>query len=1117
MTTERVRTGNTEPIEVYVTNRRSEPLTGLTSIYVRIRRVSDGYYLDWNDDTFKNTGWTTLNQICTQVDATNFPGLYNVTGGWDTSAITNETPDDDYQVLTLESPVDEAVVPAPATIRLGQWVDQIDEIWDKLPTNYIMGSSVQSDKDDELDAILADTAAIQPLVDVAVSSRESEASAASRAATNQGEHDTTQAAITALNNPTPANIADAVWDEVAADHVAAGSVGQLQNYLDAFISTRAAPGVAMNLVTDAVNAGSLSSTAVAELADGIWDELIAGHLAAGTTGKALVDGAAAGSPDPVPIAQAVWDRQASAHVAAGSMGELQNNCDVDISTRAVPGDAMDLVAAAVDSTSLDVTAVAEIVDGVWDEALSGHVVAGSTGEALGRVDVVVSSRAVPGDAMDLVADAVDASAVATSGAEEISDVVWDELLSGHTIVGSAGEAQARLDAAVSSRAAPGNQMALTAVAEGALVDATWDEPTAGHTAAGSTGKALTDASATTSPATIAAAVWDASTVSHVLPGSMGLYQGRLDQPISTRAAPGDLMGLQNDALTAAALATSAAHEIRDAILSDSTPFQGARIDAAISSRAVAGDAMDLVTDAVDSGSLASSAVDEIVDQTWREAVADHSGVAGSTAEELTNAATSVSPGAIADAVWDELLSGHTVGGSAGEALGRVDVTVSSRAAPGASMDLVTNAVDAAALAADAVTEIQTAILSDATPFAGGNLDAAVSSRAVAGDDMGLTAGAVDLILDEALSGHTTLGTVGKALNNVDAQVSTRAAPGDDMGVTAGGVADVADGVWDEPLAGHVSSGSAGRKLNDLTVPPTVGDVADAVWDEALAGHAGAGSAGEAQARLDAAVTTRAAPGDDMGLISAAILAAADQVWEENLAAHSGTGGSTAEALARTEAAQVAAAVWDAALASYDTGGTFGGAINACCATAAGASQVTINIQDLSSNPVQGAQVDFYDATNTTFLTRHFTDINGQVVVAIDDGTYAVRIWASGYAFTVPETLVVSGDGSATFQGQSFLSPTAPSGPDKCVIYGQVLDAGGAPVVGAEVDANAVTPQAGGGYIIGPQIASTITDAAGYFELELLRNIEVNFVIDDADINVIKTVPDAPNQWYTSWA
>lgn len=1031
------RTGEVELIRVYAVDGDSQPLTGLTDLYVRLERASDGFFLDWNDYTWKGSGWTTLNQLLAELDATNLPGLYSVPGGFNHTTATNENANDIYTVYAVQTPGTNARLPGPGSFRVGYWVDQI---FADLPPAI---------SDDVWEDALGDHSG--------VSGSTAEALAA---------------AATAGAGSDPVVIAQAVWNRAAGLHTAAGSMGELQNNCDVDTSSRAAPGDAMDLITGAVNSDAVDATGANEIRDAI-----------------LSDGT------PFPGAR----------------------IDAAITTRAAPGDPMDLVVDALDAGSLAASAVAEIADGVLDEALSGHLTAGTAGAALARVDVAVSSRAAPGDAMDLITDAVDAAAVATSGATELAGAVWNALTATYAGVGTMGEAQGRLDAAVSSRAAPGAAMTLTPTERANTVDAVWDEATAGHTAAGSTGKALTDASAVTSPAAIADAVWDEALVGHTLAGSAGQAQGRLDQTVSSRAAPGDLMGLTNDAITSAKLATSAVNEIRDSILSDSTPFQGARIDAAVSSRAVAGDAMDLVADAVDAAALASSAVAEIADGVWLETLADHSGSVGSTAEALANAAASVSPAAIADAVWDEAISGHVAVGSTGAYLGRVDATVSSRAAPGAAMDLVGDAVDASALAASAVSEIQAAILSDATPFPGANVDAAVSSRAAPGADMGLTAGAVDAILDEPLAGHTTLGTAGKALNNVDAQVSTRAAPGDDMGLTSAGANLAADRVWDEILSGHVGTGSTGRKLSDLTVPPSAAVIADQVWDEALAGHAGVGSAGEAQARLDAAISSRAAPGDDMGLSAGGANAAADQVWQETLADHSGVVGSTAEALSQTSAAQVGAAVWDALLASHDTPATFGHAINTCCATSSGASQVTINVQDLSSNPVQGAQVDIFDASNTTFLSRYFTDVAGQVDIAIDDGTYAVRIWASGYAFTVPETLVVAGDGSATFQGQSFLSPSAPSGPDKCVIFGQVLDIGGSPVVGAEVDAYATTPQIGGGYIIGPQIASTITNTQGYFELELLRNATINFKIDDADVDEIKTVPDAPSQWYTTWA
>lgn len=62
-------------------------------------------------------------------------------------------------------------------------------------------------------------------LDASVSSRQSEADAATRAATNQSEHDASQAAIAALSIPTASEIADSVWNETLADHLTAGSTG----------------------------------------------------------------------------------------------------------------------------------------------------------------------------------------------------------------------------------------------------------------------------------------------------------------------------------------------------------------------------------------------------------------------------------------------------------------------------------------------------------------------------------------------------------------------------------------------------------------------------------------------------------------------------------------------------------------------------------------------------------------------------------------------------------------------------------------------------------------------------------------------------------------------------
>jgi len=76
--------------------------------------------------------------------------------------------------------------------------------------------------------------------------------------------------------------------------------------------------------------GDLLTTA--NVADAVWDVLAAAHNQAGTMGELLNNGAAGGGPSAASIADAVWDEQASGHVQAGSMGLLQARLDAAVSS-----------------------------------------------------------------------------------------------------------------------------------------------------------------------------------------------------------------------------------------------------------------------------------------------------------------------------------------------------------------------------------------------------------------------------------------------------------------------------------------------------------------------------------------------------------------------------------------------------------------------------------------------------------------------------------------------------------------------------------------------------------------------------------------------------------------
>ena len=128
------------------------------------------------------------------------------------------------------------------------------------------------------------------------------------------------------------------------------------------------------------------------------------------------------------------------------------------------------------------------------EVLVFAPVSSTAGVALDQVQVVTQASVnQTGDAYARLGAPVGASVSADIAAIEAQTDDIGVAGAGLTALGDTR--LANLDAAVSTRAATGAAMALTAAA----VDAVWDELTAGHAVAGSTGKALSDAGAAGDP------------------------------------------------------------------------------------------------------------------------------------------------------------------------------------------------------------------------------------------------------------------------------------------------------------------------------------------------------------------------------------------------------------------------------------------------------------------------------------------------------------------------------------------------------------------------------------------------------------------------------------------
>lgn len=425
----RIQTGATERIEFAAEDGAGDPLTGKTDIVLSIRRVSDGQFFDFADLTFKAAGWTTRQQTLAEVDATNAAGDYYY--DFDTATITNPTADDTYMLRAEQSPkTDCANSPFTDELKVGQYVDDIDA-----------SIAAVKAKTDNLPVDPADES-------------------------NQlAQHSATQAAIAALNDLSQADVQSAM----TAQGYTTARAPNLDN-LDSTVSSRAMPSDIINDATPFAGAdvaAILADTAAMDtrLPADPADE--SNQLAAHTTTQAAI--AALNDLSQVDV-QAAMTAQGYTAARAPNL----DNLDAAVSTRATPADVL---------TQL-----------------------GTYGAATGAQ---VATRAAPGDAMDLVADAVDAAALAASAVTEIDSAlssahgagswegstatavataVWNEALPGAFGAGSAGKIVGDdLDATVSSRAAPGAAMALTTGA----VDALWDEDiVAAHGAADTAGLLL---------------------------------------------------------------------------------------------------------------------------------------------------------------------------------------------------------------------------------------------------------------------------------------------------------------------------------------------------------------------------------------------------------------------------------------------------------------------------------------------------------------------------------------------------------------------------------------------------------------------------------------------------
>ena len=131
------------------------------------------------------------------------------------------------------------------------------------------------------------------------------------------------------------SIAEAVWDEDLTLHTDSNSAGLAvqdtladTNQIQLKLPNQNIMGSSVKTNQDAILAGIKSTvdlnldTPISDVPGLVWDEDLASHADAGSTGKALDD--LATSTDPAAVAAAVWDESLVSHVGADTAGGLLN-------------------------------------------------------------------------------------------------------------------------------------------------------------------------------------------------------------------------------------------------------------------------------------------------------------------------------------------------------------------------------------------------------------------------------------------------------------------------------------------------------------------------------------------------------------------------------------------------------------------------------------------------------------------------------------------------------------------------------------------------------------------------------------------------------------------------
>jgi len=290
-----------------------------------------------------------------------------------------------------------------------------------------------------------------------------------------------------------------------------GSVGSVTGAVGSVtgaVGSVAAGGIAAaSFAANALTASALATDAVAEIADGVWDEAIAGHLGAGSTGNALNAAGSAGDP---------WATAIPGAYGAGTAGLLLGTT--------IPNaiDAIDnYVDTEVGALTTELAKVPKSDSTVtWNATALASIQQEAT-DALNAYD--------PPTNAELEARTLIAASYFDPAADTVAHVTLVDTTTTNT------------------------DMVAAAPAASAIADAVLDEAMAGHVAAGSLGKAVADVLADTGTDGVVVGAASVTAIQNGLATPTNITAGTITTVTNLTNAPtaGDLTATMKASVTAA--------------------------------------------------------------------------------------------------------------------------------------------------------------------------------------------------------------------------------------------------------------------------------------------------------------------------------------------------------------------------------------------------------------------------------------------------------------------------------------------------------------------------------------------------------------------------------------